>query len=78
MLRHEFSRLVTVSCGESAVRVIHAVRELNHGRASDPITLIALHTQAEREATFVRQADETVCVGDHEGLERRRPVFHTD
>ena len=65
MLRREFSRLVIVSRGEPAMRVIHAVRELNHGRA-DPIRLIALHTEAERDATFVRQADETVCLGDHE------------
>ena len=57
MLRCEFSRLVIVSRGEPAVRVIHAVRELNHGRA-DPIRLIAVHAEAERDATFVRQADD--------------------
>jgi acetyl/propionyl-CoA carboxylase alpha subunit len=78
MLRCEFSRLVSVSCGESAVRVINAVRELNHGRASDPITLIALHTEAERDATFVRQADETVCLEDHEGLERALRASRAD
>ena len=69
MLRCEFSRLMIVSRGEPAVRVIHAVRELNHGRA-DPIRLIAVHTEAERDATFVRQADQTVSLGDHDGLER--------
>src|SRR5690348_5672109 len=78
MLRHEFSRLVTVSCGESTVRVIHAVREVNHGRASDPITLIALHTEAERDATFVRQADEAVCIEDHEGLEHGLAASRAD
>src|SRR4051794_11139012 len=67
MLRCEFSRLAIVSRGEPAMRVIHAVRELNHGRLH-PIRLIALHTEAERDATFVRQADETVCLEDHEGI----------
>ena len=78
MLRHEFSRLAIVSRGEPAMRVIHAVRELNHGRASDPITLIALHTQAERDATFVRQADETLCIGDREGHERALRASRAD
>ncbi len=77
MLRCEFSRLVIVSRGEPAVRVIHAVRELNHGRA-DPIRLIAAHTEAERDATFVRQADETVSLGDHDGLERALRASRAD
>ncbi|HET7051407.1 MAG TPA: carboxyl transferase domain-containing protein [Solirubrobacteraceae bacterium] len=77
MLRHEFSRLAIVSRGEPAMRVIHAVRELNHGRA-DPVRLIALHTEAERDATFVRQADEAVCLGDQEGLERALRAARAD
>ena len=44
------------------MRVIHAARELNWRRA-DPLCLIALHTEAERDAMFVRHADEAVCVG---------------
>ena len=44
------------------MRVIHAVRELNHQR-EERITLIALYTEAERDAMFVRDADEAVCVG---------------
>ena len=43
------------------MRVIHAVRELSYGRA-DPLRLIALHTEAERDAMFVRHADEAVCL----------------
>lgn len=77
MLRHEFSRLVIVTRGEPAMRVIHAVRELNHGRA-DPVQLVALHTAAERDATFVRQADEAVCLTDHEGLERALRASRAD
>ncbi len=57
-----FSRLAIVNRGEPAMRVIHAVRELNqHG--AQPITLIALFTDSERDAMFVRQADEAVCLG---------------
>ena len=44
------------------MRVIHAVRELNDTRA-DPIRLIALYTEQERHALFVRQADEGYCIG---------------
>ena len=44
------------------MRAIHAVRELRADRA-DPLCLIALHTDAERDALFVRYADETVCLG---------------
>ena len=44
------------------MRVIHAVHELNQRRA-DPIRLIALFTESERDAMFVRYADEAVCLG---------------
>ena len=70
MVQREFSRLAIAGRGEPAMRVVHAVRELNHGR-SDPVHLIALHTEAERDAQFVRHADESVCVGvGPAGLER--------
>ncbi|MFZ0975972.1 MAG: biotin carboxylase N-terminal domain-containing protein, partial [Solirubrobacteraceae bacterium] len=59
MIQREFSRLAIADRGEPAMRVVHAVRELNHGRA-DPVHLIALHTEAERDALFVRLADEAV------------------
>jgi Biotin carboxylase, N-terminal domain len=61
--QREFSRLAITGRGEPATRVIHAVRELNHARA-DPIHLIALHTETERDALFVRQADKTACLED--------------
>ena len=44
------------------MRAIHAVRELNEERA-DPIRVIALYTEPERHALFVRQADEAHCLG---------------
>ena len=40
------------------MRLIHAVRELNAERADDPIRIIALYTEPERSAMFVRHADE--------------------
>ncbi len=60
-MQRPFSRLAVVNRGEPAMRVIHAVRELNEDRAQ-PIRLIALFTEAERDAMFVRHADEAVCL----------------
>ncbi len=82
-----FTRIAVVNRGEPAVRLIRAVRELNeeHGYG---IKVIALHTEAEQRALFVRLADESVClreVGsptgpylDHEELERALRVSRAD
>ena len=50
--------------GSRRMRLIRAVRELNaeHGYG---IRVIALHTEAERRATFVRAADEAVAAAEH-------------
>ena len=60
--RGPFRRLAVVNRGEAAMRLIHAVREINETRA-DPIVVIALYTEPERQAMFVRQADEAYCLG---------------
>ena len=52
--------------GEPAVRAIHAVRELEHEDPRGRVT-IALHTEAERSAMFVREADEAVRIGPGAG-----------
>ena len=57
-----FTRLAIVNRGEAAMRAIHAVRELNDTRA-EPIRVIALYSEPERHALFVRQADERYCIG---------------
>src|SRR5215207_5092140 len=44
------------------MRAINAVRELNE-ELDEPITVIALYTEPERHALFVRQADEHHCLG---------------
>ncbi len=63
------------------MRLIHAVRDLNAGGPGDtaePIRTIALHTDVDSAAAFVREADETYLLGpasarpylDHAVLER--------
>jgi acetyl/propionyl-CoA carboxylase alpha subunit/acetyl-CoA carboxylase carboxyltransferase component len=58
-----FRRLAVVNRGEPAMRLIHAVRELNAERPDDPIRVIALYTEPERSAMFVRHADEAYSLG---------------
>ena len=82
-----FTRVAVVNRGEPAVRLIRAVRELNeeHGYG---IKVIALHTEAEQRALFVRLADESVPLHDvattggpyldHEELERALRVSRAD
>ena len=62
MITVPFKRLAIVNRGEAAMRAINAVRELNE-ELEEPITVIALYTEPERHALFVRQADEHHCLG---------------
>jgi acetyl/propionyl-CoA carboxylase alpha subunit/acetyl-CoA carboxylase carboxyltransferase component len=56
-----FRRVAIVNRGESAMRFVHAARELtSEGR---PLVSIALYTDPERQALFVREADEAWCLG---------------
>ncbi|MGK5114063.1 MULTISPECIES: carboxyl transferase domain-containing protein [unclassified Geodermatophilus] len=56
-----FSRIAVVNRGEPAMRLVRAVRELDaeHGTRT---RVIALYTEAERRAGFVRAADEGVLL----------------
>lgn len=59
-----FQRIAIVNRGEAAMRLIHAVRDLNAERSGEPpVTTIALYTDAERTAMFVREADEAYPLG---------------
>jgi acetyl/propionyl-CoA carboxylase alpha subunit/acetyl-CoA carboxylase carboxyltransferase component len=62
-----FTRIAVVNRGEAARRLIHAVRELNAERhpagGHSPLVAIALYTEAERHAPFVREADLAWCLG---------------
>ena len=58
----EFQRVAIVNRGEAAMRFIHAVREFNRERGTS-LRTIALYTEPDRNAMFVREADEAVCLG---------------
>jgi acetyl/propionyl-CoA carboxylase alpha subunit/acetyl-CoA carboxylase carboxyltransferase component len=62
-----FRRIAVVNRGEAARRLIHAVRELNAewlpGEGHAPLQAVALYTESERHAPFVREADLSYCLG---------------
>ncbi|MEU7908868.1 biotin carboxylase N-terminal domain-containing protein [Actinoplanes sp. NPDC049118] len=72
-----FSRVAIVNRGEAAMRLIHAVRDLS-AETGTRIEAVALYTDADRNATFVREADIAYSLGpasarpylDHAVLER--------
>ncbi|MFC7343949.1 carboxyl transferase domain-containing protein [Saccharopolyspora griseoalba] len=72
-----FGRIAIVNRGEPAMRLIHAVRDLS-AETGRRIETVALHTDVDRDATFVREADLAYDLGpaaqrpylDHAALER--------
>ena len=57
-----FRRIAIVNRGEAAMRLIHAVRELN-AAGGERIETVALYTEAESSAKFVREADVGYPIG---------------
>lgn len=57
-----FTRIAIVNRGEAAMRLIHAVRGLS-AETGQQIEVIALHTDVDRHATFVREADIAYDLG---------------
>ncbi|MGZ6768425.1 MAG: ATP-binding protein, partial [Nocardioidaceae bacterium] len=57
-----FSRVAIVNRGEAAMRLIHAVRDLS-AETGTRIETVALHTDVDRTATFVREADIAYDLG---------------
>jgi len=55
-------RVAIVNRGEAAMRLIHTARELN-ARPDHSIETVALHTDGERQAMFVREADHAYNLG---------------
>jgi len=49
-------KLVIANRGEIALRILRACRELG-------VKAVAVHSEADREAKYVRLADESVCIG---------------
>lgn len=58
----EFRRVAIVNRGEAAMRFIQAAREFNQEHGTE-LRTIALFTDPDRHAMFVREADEAVCLG---------------
>jgi len=62
-----FTRIAIANRAEAARRLIHAVREINSerllARSGPPLQTIALYTEAEQRALFVREADLAYCLG---------------
>ena len=57
-----FSRVAIVNRGEAAMRLIHAVRDLA-AETGTRIEAVALYTDVDRTATFVREADIAYDLG---------------
>src|SRR5512142_1207906 len=67
---HDFRRVAIVNRGEAAMRFIHAAREFNQEHGTSLCT-IALFTDPDRHAMFVREADEAVCLGPAQSIDSR-------
>ncbi|GAA1536179.1 biotin carboxylase N-terminal domain-containing protein [Actinomadura kijaniata] len=57
-----FRRVAIVNRGEAAMRLIQGVRDLV-SETGTPIETVALHTDVDRDATFVREADLAYDLG---------------
>jgi acetyl/propionyl-CoA carboxylase alpha subunit/acetyl-CoA carboxylase carboxyltransferase component len=66
----DFRRIAIVNRGEPAMRLIHAVRELRR-ETGDELTTIALYTDPDRHAMFVREADEAHSLGSATFVDER-------
>ena len=52
----KFSRILIANRGEIALRILRACKELN-------IETVAVYSEADRDAIYLRLADETICIG---------------
>ncbi|GAA2145237.1 biotin carboxylase N-terminal domain-containing protein [Nocardioides koreensis] len=57
-----FTRIAIANRGEAAMRLVHAVREIN-AAGEGPIQIVALHTEGESGAMFVRESDLSYDLG---------------
>ena len=76
-MERQFRRIAIVNRGEPAMRLIRAVEELNREREAE-LRSIALFTDPDRKALFVREADEACHLGsaifldDRDGTRKSR------
>ncbi len=77
-MKRSFSRVAIVNRGEAALRFIDAALELN--REGERLHTIALYTEPDRHAAYVREADEAFELGPAtvEGPDGRRKVAYLD
>jgi acetyl/propionyl-CoA carboxylase alpha subunit len=61
-VERQFKRIAIVNRGEPAMRLIHAVRELNREQGLG-LETVALYTDVDQGAMFVREADDAVAIG---------------
>jgi acetyl-CoA carboxylase biotin carboxylase subunit len=55
-----FRRILVANRGEIAQRIIRACKELN-------VETVAVYSEADADALYLRQADETICIGPAPG-----------
>lgn len=53
-----FSRILIANRGEIALRIIRACKEMG-------IETVAVHSMADKDASYLRLADKTVCIGEN-------------
>jgi len=68
-MNNEFKRVAIVNRGEAAMRFIHAAREFNQENNASLCT-IALFSEPDCHAMFVREADEAVFLGPAQTIDR--------
>ena len=66
----QFRRIAIVNRGETAMRFIRAARDWNRERG-DSLKAIALYTEPDRRALFVREADESYDLGSPTFVDER-------
>ena len=73
-MQNKFERVAIINRGEAAMRFLHAASEFRH-EYDVPLRTIALFTEPDRQAMFVREADEAICLGAAQFIdaETRRP-----
>ncbi len=74
-----FTRIAVVNRGEPAMRLIHAAVEYNAERGTN-LTTVALYTEPDRRAMFVREADDAYYLGPAHviGSDGARRVAYVD
>lgn len=69
-MKSPFERIAIVNRGEAAIRLIRAVQELNREQHLSLAT-VALFTETDRQALFVREADDAICIGPATFVDQR-------